>query len=83
MELVVDMQVLPVMLEALPLKEDFEEAEPVYACLVGLLSDLGSRPRIQACQHRILAALEEVQGQPEVPQQVDLDSPLKCCLACI
>ena len=54
------------MLEALPLKEDFEEAQPVYACLVALLSDAGSRSRIQLCLPRLLASLEEVQGPQEI-----------------
>lgn len=64
------MQVLPVMLDALPIKEDFEEAEPVYRCLLALLADAGLRPRIQSCFPRLLAVLEEVQGQAEVPQEV-------------
>jgi len=70
------MQVMPVILDALPLKEDFEEAQPVYACLSALLADSGTRGRLQSCLPRLLAALEEVQGQSEVPQEV---SVLVCC----
>jgi hypothetical protein len=58
------------MLDALPIKEDFEEAQPVYQCLLALLADTGLRPRIQSCFPRLLAALEEVHGQAEVSHEV-------------
>ncbi|CAI5510371.1 unnamed protein product [Closterium sp. Naga37s-1] len=51
-------QVLPVLVAALPLKSDLEEAKPVYGCLVALVA--ASHPQILAVVPQLVPVFAEV-----------------------
>ncbi|KAL9009900.1 MAG: hypothetical protein Q9173_005108 [Seirophora scorigena] len=55
--------VVPALVGVLPLKEDFEENEPVWGCVVRLYS--AGEPTILGLTPRLLPILEQVLGEPE------------------
>ncbi|KAL8768832.1 MAG: hypothetical protein Q9209_005013 [Squamulea sp. 1 TL-2023] len=59
--------VLPALISVLPLKEDFEENEPVWGCLVRLYSE--GEPTTLGLTPKILPILEQVLGPPK--EQLD------------
>ena len=58
------------MLEALPLKEDFEEAAPVYQTLTALATNPALAPRVSHVRPQLMAALHAVLQQEDVPAPV-------------
>eukprot|EP01105_Mastigella_eilhardi_P013828 TRINITY_DN3150_c0_g2_i1.p1 TRINITY_DN3150_c0_g2~~TRINITY_DN3150_c0_g2_i1.p1 ORF type:complete len:1100 (+),score=326.01 TRINITY_DN3150_c0_g2_i1:71-3301(+) len=63
-------QMIPVLLESLPLRRDMEENEPVYTCIVGLFRD--HLDKIAPHMLRVLQIFGQVLG----PQQ-QLEAPLR------
>ena len=63
-------KVVPVMLEALPLKEDFEEAVPVYQALTALATNPALAQRVAHVRPQLMAALEAVMHQKDIPDHV-------------
>ncbi|KAI0155356.1 importin beta-4 [Xylariaceae sp. FL1272] len=59
--------VLPALVDLLPLKEDYEENKPVYNCLHKLYSM--SNPTVQELTPRLLPIFQQVLGPPE--EQLD------------
>ncbi|KAI1326767.1 importin beta-4 [Xylariaceae sp. FL0255] len=55
--------VLPALVDLLPLKEDFEENKPVYQCLHKLYSM--SNPTVQELTPRLVPVFQQVLGPPE------------------
>ncbi|KAI4129907.1 MAG: hypothetical protein LQ338_001992 [Usnochroma carphineum] len=55
--------VVPALVDVLPLKEDFEENEPVWECVVRLYS--AGEPTILGLTPQLLPILEKVLGPPE------------------
>jgi len=51
-------KVFPGLLQCLPLKEDFEENDPVYSCIIELFSD--QHPLIRQYLAQILAVFSQV-----------------------
>ena len=58
------------MLEALPLKEDFEEAGPVYQTLTAVASNPSLAHRVSHVQPQLMAALQAVLQQEGIPSSV-------------
>jgi hypothetical protein len=56
-------EVLPRLVEILPLKEDFDENEPVYDMIVGLYQQQNNI--IQGLTGKLMPAFEKVLGEPE------------------
>ena len=52
------LQVFPGLLQCLPLKEDFEENDPVYSCIIELFSD--QHPLIRQYLPQLLAIFSQV-----------------------
>lgn len=57
-------------LEALPIKEDFEEAAPVYQTLTALATNPTLASRVCHVRPQLMAALQAVLHQDEVPSPV-------------
>ena len=57
-------QVVPALLEILPLKDDFDENEPVWSCLVGLYSK-GEQSVVQRTGRLMAVLAEVVAEEPE------------------
>ncbi|KAH9884364.1 importin beta-4 [Xylariomycetidae sp. FL2044] len=55
--------VLPALVDLLPLKEDFEENKPVYQCIHKLYD--ASNPTVQQLTPRLLSVFQQVLGPPE------------------
>jgi hypothetical protein len=58
------LQVVPVLLHALPLQEDMDEAEAVYGSLCGLLLHPDTAPRVAPVLPQILQVLALLSGPP-------------------
>ncbi len=58
------------MLEALPIKEDFEEAAPVDPALTALATNAALASRVSHVRPQLMAALQEVVHQEGVPPSV-------------
>lgn len=58
------------MLEALPLKEDFEEAVPVYQALTAMAVTPSLQQRVAHVRPQLTAALDAVLHQDEIPTSV-------------
>jgi hypothetical protein len=56
-------QVLPHLLDLLPLKEDFRENEPVFDMIIGLYQ--AQNPVVQGLTERVVPVIEKVVGPPE------------------
>ncbi|KAI8625897.1 importin beta-4 [Xylariaceae sp. FL1651] len=56
-------EVLPALVDLLPLKEDYEENKPVYQCLHKLY--VMSNPTVQELTPRLLPVFQQVLGPPE------------------
>jgi hypothetical protein len=56
-------QVLPRLVELLPLRNDFRENEPVFDMIVAMFQ--AQEPTIQGLTGRLLPVLEAVMGPPE------------------
>ncbi|ETS78179.1 hypothetical protein PFICI_10241 [Pestalotiopsis fici W106-1] len=56
-------QVLPALVELLPLKEDYEENKPVYECIAKLYEL--QNPTIQGLTQRLVPVFQQVLGPPE------------------
>lgn len=58
------------MLKALPLREDFEEAAPVYLTLVALASNSSLQQRVAHVRPQLMGALQAAVHQEGVPDSV-------------
>ena len=61
---------MPILLQALPLKEDFAEAEPVYKCLLQFMTNAGLSERLGQAQQLVVAALQNASSQKDIPLNV-------------
>ena len=55
-------QVLPVLIDILPLKEDFEENKPIYECIVGLYQH--GDATVQQLTQKLVPVFNHVLGEP-------------------
>ncbi|KAL3153296.1 hypothetical protein ABBQ38_011641 [Trebouxia sp. C0009 RCD-2024] len=62
-------QVLPVLLTALPLKEDFEEAGPVYGALCGLVTNAETAPKVANLMPQLVQALAQACTEDGIPDE--------------
>lgn len=63
-------EVLPVLVDLLPLKEDYEENKPVYECIMKLYQQ--GEPTVQQLTPKLIPVFEKVLGPPQ--EQLDDDS---------
>lgn len=73
------LQIVTTLLAGLPLKEDFEEAEPVYTCLLKMLDSPGLRGRVNSSLPGIVQALQAAVHQETIPiaQRQQLSSAMQ------
>jgi hypothetical protein len=64
--------ILPVLVELLPLKEDYEENKPIYECITGLYEH--QNPTIMALTPQLIPVFAAVLGEPAEQLEPDTRS---------